>query len=229
MNQYYSIHPKFYLALDCIIFGFDDDKLKLLLIERDFEPGKGQLSLMGGFLNDDESVDEAAARILKNLTGLSNVYLEQLYAYGEVQRDLAARVISLAYYALIKTDIYDESKPTSNKAYWVNIEDIPQLVFDHNIMVDKALKRLRRKAKSQPIGFELLPQRFTLPQLQKLYEAIYQEKFDKRNFRKKILSFGVLKQLNEKEKESSKRGAFYYTFDKNKYDNLVSEGIHFEL
>lgn len=229
MNRHYVHHQKFYLALDCIIFGFDNDTLKLLLVQRDFEPGKGQWSLVGGFLENSESIDEAASRILHNLTGIDKIYLEQLYAYGEVHRDSAARVVSIAYYVLIKADSSTKALQADAKAKWFDIDAVPPLVFDHALMVDKALKRLRRKAKTQPIGFELLPPRFTLPQLQKLYEAIYMTKFDKRNFRKKILSFGVLRQLNEKEKESSKRGAFYYTFEKQKYDHLVSEGFLFEL
>jgi ADP-ribose pyrophosphatase YjhB (NUDIX family) len=225
----YASFDKHYVAIDSIIFGFDDDKLKLLLIKRKFEPCKGCWSLMGGFVGKEESLDDAAVRILEELTGLTDIYLEQLYAYGEVDRDLDARVISVAYYALININHYDEETGRRHGAHWVPIEDVPRLIFDHNIMVDKAMRRLRRKTIIQPIGFELLPEKFTLPQLQRLYEAIHQETLDKRNFRKKILSMGVLTRLNEKDKLSSKRGAYLYQFDKDKYDYLIRNGNLFVM
>ncbi|MFP4060451.1 MAG: NUDIX hydrolase [Bacteroidales bacterium] len=224
MINYYEKYNQFYMAVDCIIFGFDNEELKILLIKRDFEPCRGEWSLMGGFLSLEEDLDDAAQRILTELTGLKNVFLEQLYTYGEKGRDTAGRVISTAYYALIKTEKYDETLLKKHHAAWFSLEKIPDLVFDHNRMVEKALKRLRRKSRIQPVGFELLPEKFTLPQLQKLYEAIHGEEFDKRNFRKKILSFGVLKKLDQKEKETSRKGAFLYTFNRKKYESLVSEG-----
>ena len=229
MVLYYSEYNKFLVAVDCIIFGFDGQELKLLLIKRNFPPAKGEWSLMGGFLKRDESLDNAAARVLFKLTGLQKVYLEQLYSYGEIDRDPGERVISAAYYALIKIDEYDEKLLKKYNAKWFLINDFPNLIFDHNIMVNKALKRLKRKAQSQPIGFELLPEKFTIPQLQKLYETIFQKEFDKRNFRKKILGFQVLQKFDEKEKKSSKKGAYLYRFDQDKYNRLIENGYSFEV
>ncbi len=225
----YNDYPRHHVALDCIIFGFDKKKLKILVIKRNFEPEKGKWSLMGGFLHNDESLDEAAVRILNKLTGLKDIYLEQLQTYGDINRDPAGRVISVAYYALIDTIKFDEIISKEYHASWFNLNQVPDLVFDHNDMVDKALRRLRRKCRSQPIGFELLPQKFTIPQLMKLYEAIFQQKFDKRNFRKKILSFGILNKLEEKDMEGSRKGAYLYEFDKEKYDELISNGFLFEI
>jgi ADP-ribose pyrophosphatase YjhB (NUDIX family) len=229
VQQSYYKQDSFCVAVDCIIFGFDESKLKLLIIKRDFEPEKNKWSLMGGFLQKKESLDEAAQRILKKLTGLSDVFLEQLYTYGEVGRDALERVISVAYYALIKADDLTSEIAEKHNAKWFDIEEVPDLIFDHKIMVEKALRRLQRKSKSQPIGIELLPEKFTIPQIQTLYEAINQKEFDKRNFRKKILSMGAFQKLDEKEKESSKKGAFLYRFDKEKYEELIKNGYHFEL
>ena len=229
MADHYKDEAKHYVAVDCIIFGFDGDRLKLLLIKRNFEPGKGQWSLMGGFLKENEGLDDAAQRILEQLTGLQDIFLEQLLTYGEVDRDPAARVISVAYYALISTSNFDEFKAQNYKGSWFELTEVPELIFDHAEMVDKARKRLRRKAKNQPIGFELLPEKFTLPQLMKLYEAIYDQKFDKRNFRKKLLSYNILKMLDEKDKKSSRKGAFLYQFDADKYEKMIQNGFSFEL
>jgi 8-oxo-dGTP diphosphatase len=229
MANYYSDKQKVYVAVDCIIFGFDNENLKLLLIKRDFEPGKDQWSLMGGFLHEDESLDHSAQRILKKLTGLGNIFLEQLYTYGETHRDPGARVLSVAYYALIRTEDYDETLGDKYGAKWFKISKVPQLVFDHNELADKALRRLKRKSRTEPIGFNLLPEKFTIPQMQSLYEAINQEKLDKRNFRRKILSMNLLTKLEEKERENSRKGAYLFRFDKKKYDELVGEGFSFEL
>jgi 8-oxo-dGTP diphosphatase len=229
LTPFYIQHQKFLVAVDCIIFGFDYKQLKLLLIKRNFQPQKGKWSLVGGFLEADESLDQAALRILNNLTGLNDIYLEQLYTYGEIKRDPGERVLSTAYYALINAENYHLPINRESSAKWIPIEKTPALIFDHNIMVDKALRRLKRKSLSQPIGFELLPEKFTIPQLQKLYEVIHQRELDKRNFRKKILSMGLLRKLDEKQKSGSRKGAFYYRFDKDKYDDLASRGFHFEL
>jgi len=217
------------MALDCIIFGFDERGLKLLLIKRDLEPAKGRWSLMGGFLDPDESLDESARRILYRLTGLDNVFMEQFYTYGEITRDPGERTISVAYYALLKIDDYNKDLVKSYSAKWHEINKIPDLIFDHNKMVNRALKTLRRKARYRPIGFELLPAKFTLPQLQSLYEAIYQKKFDKRNFRKKIIATDLLKKHDEKDMEGSKKGAYLYSFKRKKYNALASKGFNFEL
>ncbi len=229
MSSYYKEHEKFYVAVDIIIFGFDGERLNLLLIKRNFPPSKGKWSLMGGFLKNYESLDQAAERVLYTLTGLNNVFLEQLQAYGNIYRDPGERVISIAYYALIKIDDYDENLLEKHNAHWYPITDFPSLIFDHNNMVKRAIARLRRKAKTQPIGFEMLPAKITIPQLQKLYEAIYLKKFDKRNFRKKILSYNVLEKLDEKEKETSKKGAYYYYFNERKYSQLLENGYSFNV
>lgn len=229
MSNYYSSHPKFLQSIDCVIFGFDLERLKLLLIHRDFEPQKGKYSLMGGFLREGEALDECAARILHQLTGLENVYLEQFKTYSEINRDPADRVISTGYYTLIKIEESDHEKTQSHGAEWFDINEFPDLIFDHNEMVEHAFDIIRHKSKFYPLGFELLPEKFTIPQLQKLYEVINQVKFDNANFRKKIMSLNLLVKLDEKEKEGSKKGAYLYQFDKDKYDKLVERGFLFEI
>jgi ADP-ribose pyrophosphatase YjhB (NUDIX family) len=182
---------------------------------------------MGGFVNKDESVDDAAARVLKELTGLTGIYMEQLYCFGDTKRDSAGRVVSVAYSALINIAAYDEKLDRAHEAKWFSVNKLPALIFDHSQMVQKAKERLQQKASAYPIGFELLPSKFTLPQLQNLYESIYEMPLDRRNFTRKILSLGILKKLKEKEKESSRKGAFYFVFDRDKYNKLQHEGIKF--
>jgi ADP-ribose pyrophosphatase YjhB (NUDIX family) len=228
-QAYYSEHPKFHVALDCIIFGFDRGELKLLIHKRRFEPAKGQWSLFGGFLQEDESLGNAANRILHELTGLENIYMEELQSYGDMERDPAGRVISVAYFALIPAHSYADEYSRQYGATWVSLKDLPKLIMDHNSMVEKGLRRLKRRAATQPIGFELLPKEFTIPQLQALYEAIYQSQLDKRNFRKKILSMDLLIKLEEKDKSSSRKGAYLYRFDKRKYLKLVDAGYNFTI
>ncbi len=225
--NFYSNEDKFNIGVDCIVFGFDEDGLKLLLLKRNFEPAKGKWSLMGGFLNKQESVDDAASRVLSKLTGIDELYMEQLGAFGDVERDPGSRVVSICYYALINIDEQDKELVRKYNAFWISIDQVPELIFDHSLMVKKALQRLRRKASTQPVGFNLLPEKFTLPQLQRLYEAIYQVELDKRNFRKKMLSMKVLEKLEEKDKETSKRGAFYYKFNEDQYNKLVENGFSF--
>ncbi|MFC2117707.1 NUDIX domain-containing protein [Bacteroidota bacterium] len=229
MKSYYDNFPKHFVALDCIIFGFDEGELKLLVVKRDLVPARGQWSLMGGFLELNENLKSAAQRILHNLTGLKNVFMEQLFTFGEVDRDPGERTVSVAYFALLKIEDYDKDLVSLNSAQWFPMSEVPELIFDHNTMVNKALKRLRRKARVRPIGFELLPKKFTLPQLQSLYEAIYNKTYDKRNFRKKILSTGLLVKHEEKDKLNSRKGAFLYSFDKKKYKVLANEGFNFEI
>lgn len=228
-GSYYSEYPKFHVAVDCIIFGFDQGELKLLIHKRKLDPFRGNWSLFGGFVMEGESLNEAANRILFELTGLEKVYMEQLQSYGEVDRDPAGRVISAAYYALIPAHRYSENYGGGNGATWVNLPRRPSLIMDHDDMVNKGIKRLRRRAATQPLGFELLPREFTIPQLQSLYEAIYQEELDKRNFRKKILSMGLLVKLDEKDRTGSKKGAYLYRFDKKKYNRLLEKGVHFAI
>jgi 8-oxo-dGTP diphosphatase len=228
-RKYYNEYSRIYVAVDCIIFGFLNNKLKILLLKRGFEPGKGKSSLIGGFVKADESLDQAAWRILEELTGLKDVFLEQIYTFGDLTRDPGERVVSVAYYALLQVQDLDHDHVEKNGARWCNIGECNDLVFDHSEMVMKSLSRLQRRAKSQPIGFELLPRTFTLPQLQSLYEAIYAKKFDNRNFRKKLLSMNILEKLETKDKSSSKKGAFLYKFDKKRYNSFLKEGFLFDL
>ena len=217
MTTYYNINPRFYVSVDCIIFGFDKGSLKLLLLKRNFEPAKGSWSLMGGFVQDSESVDDAAKRVLAELTGLENVYMEQVGTFGEVDRDPGERVISVAYYALININEYDRNLVQQHNAHWAEINEIPPLVFDHPQMVKQARIMLQKKASSEPIGFNLLPSLFTLFQLQSLYEAIYGEPLDKRNFRKRVADLNYIEKTDKIDKTGSKRGAALYKFNENAY------------
>ena len=225
----YNDKAKIYVAVDCAIFGFDGEVLKLLLYKRDFEPEKGKWSLMGGFLREDETLDSAAYRILARITGLRNIYMEQLSTFSEIDRDPEGRVISTAYYSLINIAEYDVKMLKKHGVEWFSINAIPELIFDHSEMVEKALKRLSRRAKSQPIGFELLPEKFTITQLRRLYEAIYQRNLDPGNFRRKLMSMDLLDRLPLKDMNSSKKGAFLYAFNKEKYETLMANGFSFDL
>lgn len=229
MIHKYNNNDKVLLAVDCIIFGFHKEKLKILLIKRDFEPKQGAWSLMGGFLNKNENLDEAANRILKKLTGINNVYLEQLHAYSDINRDPAARTVSVSYFALINSDEHKKELITENSAKWFDIANAPDLIFDHNQMVKDAISKLRSSTSQKPIGFELLPSKFTMRQLQKLYEAILDEKLDKRNFINKINAMDILIKLEEKDMSSSRKGSFLYQFDSDKYNRKKAEGFTFKL
>lgn len=215
------------LAVDSIIFGFDGTELKLLLIKRGFEPEKGKWSLMGGFVQPNENFEQAGARILKQLTGLKDVYIEQLYAFGDPARDPEERTVSIAYFALIDIHKYEKQLSDDYHAEWVPLKKIPRLIFDHSNMVKMAREKLRYKAAFHPILFELLPERFTLPQLYNLYTGIYDVELDKRNFIRKILSTKLLIKQKEKEKEGSKKGAFYYKLDKRRYDSAFHAFLNF--
>src|SRR5699024_464293 len=199
----YHDQQKYLVAVDCIVFGFDGAHLKLLLIHRGFEPEKGKWSLMGGFVRSSENLDQAAGRILHQLTGLKDVYLEQLKTFGELSRDPVERTISIVYFALIDIRQYQEQISKAYQAEWFPLNDFPELIFDHPYMVELARKQLRYKASLHPILFELLPKKFTMPQLQNLYEDIYDTTFDKRNFSRKILSTGLL--IKQKDKDKSDR------------------------
>lgn len=217
MTTYYSINPKFLVSVDCIIFGFSEGELNLLLLKRNFEPAKGEWSLMGGFVQQDESVDDAAKRVLAELTGLEHVYMEQVNSFGEVGRDPGERVISIAYYALININEYDREAVQQHNAFWVNINEMPDLIFDHPQMVQAARELMKQKASTKPIGFNLLPELFTLSQLQSLYEAIYGEDIDKRNFRKRIAEMDYIEKTDKIDKKGSKRGAALYKFNDKVY------------
>lgn len=227
--SFYVNSPRHLVAVDCIIFGFEDAKLKLLIMKRKVDPMEGAWSLVGGFVQEGESTDSAATRVLQLTTGIDDIYMDQLKCYGDVQRDTGARVISIAYYALIRIQEHDRVLATEYGAHWLSLEQIPELIFDHSQMIQDALARLRDKARFHPLGFELLPEKFSLPQLRNLYEAIYQRELDKRNFRKKVLAMGILEKLDEKDKSTSKKGAHLYRFDKQKYEALTRHGFVFEV
>lgn len=209
MTTYYSKNPKFYVSVDCIIFGFNEGELNLLLLKRNFQPAMGEWSLMGGFVQEDESVDDAAKRVLHELTGLDNVYMEQVGSFGAIGRDPGERVVSIAYYSLININEYDKELVQKHNAFWVNINELPELIFDHPQMVAQARKLMQQKASTEPIGFNLLPKLFTLSQLQSLYEAIYGEAMDKRNFRKRIAELDCIEKTDKIDKTGSKRELHY--------------------
>lgn len=221
-TSFYSNNPKFHVAVDCIIFGFQEGKIKLLLKKRDFEPHRGEWSLMGGFVQENEDVDAAAKRVLYELTGLSRIYLKQVGAFGSVGRDSGDRVISVAYFALVNIAKVDEELNHYNSAYWANMNELPPLLFDHQDMVASAMKKLRNMVGSQPVGFNLLPPLFTLTQLQHLYEAIWGGPIDKRNFRKRVIEMEFIEKTTLIDKSSSKRGAALYRFNYRSYQEKES-------
>ncbi|HOO83190.1 MAG TPA: DNA mismatch repair protein MutT [Prolixibacteraceae bacterium] len=211
------------VSVDCIIFGYENDELKLLVFKRWIEPCKGKLSLLGGWVNPDESVTDAARRVLKLISGLNDIYLEQVDVFSEVGRDPGGRVISIAYYALMTIDEQNQKLIEQHSAQWVPYNKKPGLIFDHDTMVEKALEKLRMKASYNLIGEHLLPEKFTLLQLRKLYNAIFQKEFDPGNFRKKVLSLKLLEQLSEKDTTESKRGAYFYRFKKKDHANFSNQ------
>ena len=223
-NEIYKQHARHYIAVDCSIFGYEDGELKLLLYPRGFEPSLGKWSLMGGFVLENESVEEAARRVLLQTTGLKDIFLEQATAFSKPDRDPGARVISMTFVALIRIDIHDKNLVRENGAHWWPVTKLPTLVFDHEEIVKNALALLQQKASIDLIGKELLPEMFTLMQLRNLYEAIFQKTFDPGNFRKKVLSIGILERSNLKNTTESKKGAYYYLFKKSEPD-IRSERI----
>lgn len=218
------------LTVDCVVFALDERELKVLLIQRGNEPFRGRWALPGGFVHMDETLEEAARRELAEETGARNVYLEQLCTFGDVKRDPRDRVVTVAYYALVKLRDYSLRASTdSADAAWFGLSDPPKLAFDHEQILDVAYARLRGKVRYQPIGFELLPPKFTLTQLQRLYEIVLDRPLDKRNFRKKILAMDILQELDEVQQDVAHRAARLYRFDKAKYDRMTKKGFNFEL
>ena len=218
---FYSENPRFYVAVDCIIFGLVEGKLCLLLTKRKFEPEKDKWSVMGGFVQNNESADDAARRVLSQLTGLKNVYMEQVQAFSSVHRDPGERVISIAYYALLGPEEYDVDLLDQHSALWVRLEEIPHLGFDHPLMVERALDKIRGTLTTEPIGFKLLPELFTLFQMQTLFETLLGASIDKRNFRKRVLDTGCVVKTDLIDKTGSRRGASLYRFDARKYNSLT--------
>ncbi|EDY20780.1 NUDIX hydrolase [Chthoniobacter flavus Ellin428] len=223
-------YPRAALTVDCVVFGFDEAELKVLLIRRGLAPFKGKWALPGGFVRLEETVDEAARRELSEETGLKDVFLEQLYTFGAIDRDPRERVVSVAYYALVKLAEHPATGASdASDAQWFTVAELPALAFDHADILRTALERLRGKVRYEPIGFELLPQKFTLSELQHLYEAVLQANLDKRNFRKKILSMGLLLPLKEQARTGAHRPAQLFRFDAKKYSALKKRGFNFEL
>jgi 8-oxo-dGTP diphosphatase len=218
------------LTVDCVVFGLDDEDLKVLLIQRGLPPFEGRWALPGGFVRIGETLEEAARRELSEETGVGDVYLEQLYTFGDLDRDPRERVVTVAYYALVNLrDHKVQAATDARNAAWFAAEDLPRLAFDHGRIVRLAHERLQGKVRYQPIGFELLPEKFTLSQLQTLYEKVLGRPLDKRNFRKKILTMGVLEELDEIETDVAHRAARLYRFDKKNYERLRRKGFNFEL
>ncbi|MBR0527932.1 MAG: NUDIX hydrolase [Prevotella sp.] len=217
MTQYYSEHSKVWVSVDCIVFGFENNQLKLLIGRRQMDPGRGEWSLYGGFVRDDEGLDEAANRVLYSLTGLKEIYMKQVGAFGAVDRDPGERVISVAYCALINVNDYDDKLRQQYELEWADLGQLPKLYSDHNQMVNKAISLLRRRIKTEPLSFNLLPDLFTLTQLQHVYEAILGSPIDKRNFRKRIKQIDFIEKTELIDKKTSKRGAALYRFNKKMY------------
>ena len=223
-------YPRPALTVDCVVFGLDDEDLKVLLIQRGLPPFEGQWALPGGFVRVGESPEAAARRELQEETGIANVYLEQLYTFGDADRDPREHVVTVANYALVNlSDHKVQAATDARNAAWFAIDDMPTLAFDHDRILEVAHERLRGKVRYQPIGFELLPGKFTLRQLQHLYEKVLDRSLDKRNFRKKILNMDILLELDEIETDVAHRAARLYSFDKNKYDRLAKQGFNFEI
>ena len=216
------------LTVDCVVFGFDGGDLQVLLTRRGLEPFKDRWALPGGFVHLDETLDEAARRELAEETGLREVFLEQLHTFGAVERDPRERVVSVAYFALVKPTAATAATDAA-EAEWFPVASIPPLAFDHAEIFAAALARLRGKLRYDPLGFELLPPKFTLSQLQGLYEAVLGTALDKRNFRKKALGFDLLVPLNEKHRDGAHRPAQLFRFDPAKYRRLKKQGFLFEL
>jgi 8-oxo-dGTP diphosphatase len=228
--KYTYEYPRPALTVDCVVFGFDEGDLKVLLVRRNVEPNRGKWALPGGFVQMDESLDDAARRELQEETGIEKLYLEQLYTYGEVDRDPRGRVVTVAYYALVKLAAHGVRAATdAASAAWFSVAEVTKLAFDHDRILEMALARLKAKVRYQPIGFELLPVKFSLSELQHLYEVILETSLDKRNFRKKILGTELLIELDEIQQDVAHRAARLYKFDDRKYRQLVRQGFNFEL
>lgn len=230
MTQYTYEYPRPALAVDCVVFGLDETDLKVLLIQRKLTPFQHTWALPGGFVRIDETLDAAARRELEEEAGVTDVYLEQLYTFGALDRDPRDRVVAVAYYALAKLSDHRIRAATDAMGVgWFGLDDLPKLAFDHAHIVTRAHERLRGKVRYAPVGFELLPPRFSLTQLQRMYEIILGTELDKRNFRKKILSMDLLVETDEVEQGVRHRAARLYRFDRRKYDRLTKQGFEFAL
>jgi len=224
--DFYKHEPKVLLAVDCVILGFNGESLEILLIKRGIEPERNKWSLMGGFVQEDESPERAASRVLKKLTGLEQVYMENCGIFGEPGRE-THRVVSITYFALIDTQQYRHILSEDYEAKWFPVDEHPQLIFDHEDMIAAAKRTLRTKAALYPILFELLPEKFTIPQIASLYECVYNIELDKRNFSRKLLSSGLIIKTNEKDKENSRKGAFFYRLNMDIYKEKIMSFLRY--
>ena len=223
-NKFYKYRDsKRLLSVDCIIFGYEKEELKLLLFKRIIEPAKGEWSLIGGFIDDDESAEDAARRVLTYITGLKDVYLEQVKVFSRPDRDPGGNVLTIAFNALIRIEKHSNEFIREYGARWFPISEVPKLIFDHDEMLTAALEKLRLIASYNLIGKQLLPEKFTLTHLRHLYNEIFQKEFDPGNFRKKVLSLKILEKTDEKDMSESKKGAFYYKFreEENNHSALI--------
>ncbi len=225
MLQPYNIQKKHLVAVDNVIFGYEEKQLKLLLFKRNIEPAKGEWSLVGGWVNPNESCEDASCRVLTSITGLKDVFMEQVRVFSIPNRDPGGRVISVVYYALINIQEHNHQLVNSFGAKWWSVNNLPALIFDHEEMVKCALDKLRKKASRYLVGRDLLPEEFTLTELRELYNSIFEKEFDPGNFRKKILSLNAMIRLNKKQSSRSKKGAYYYTFKKEEDNNHFMERI----
>ena len=223
-------HPRPSVTVDCVVFGFDDADLKLLLVLRKTPPFRGQWALPGGFVRMDESLDQAARRELSEETGLPQLYFEQLFTFGDPGRDPRGRVVSVAYYALLKLSDHRVQAATDAEAVaWFPVAELPKLAFDHELIAETGLRRLKGKVRYEPLGFELLPEKFTLGELQRLYETVLEQSLDKRNFRKKSLGMELLEPLDEYQQDVAHRAAQFYRFNRRHYEQLKKRGFNFEV
>lgn len=226
--KYHYKYPHPSVTTDCVIFGFNGTKLNVLLIERGIEPFKGQWAFPGGFLKMDETTEEGAMRELFEETGLKEAYIRQFHTFSEVNRDPRERVITIAYYALVQIS-EAQGGDDAAKAQWFPLDQVPSLAFDHDLILRQALSELRKQIHFEPIGFELLPKKFTMTQLQRLYEAILNVKFDRRNFHNKLLKLGILTELDEKLTLANKKIAFLYKFNPESYKEMKEKGFRLEF
>jgi ADP-ribose pyrophosphatase YjhB (NUDIX family) len=218
------------LSIDCLVFGLEKDQLEILLVKHAEGISKGRWALPGGWIKYNESLDDAASRILTALTGISNIYLEQIKAFGQVDRYPTKRVITVAYFALVNAKKYKpQAGFTASEAKWFNVKKVPALPYDHSDIFDFGFGFLKHKVQHEPIGFNLLPKKFTLLQLQKLYEAILGRQLDKPNFRRKLMNMNLLVPCEEKQKDVAHRAANLYRFDKKVYDKLIEQGFDFQV
>ena len=221
----------FSVTVDAVVFGYENPgKISLLLVKRKWPPHQGKWAIPGGYVLEDESLETAVERELSEETGVTISYLEQLYTFGNPGRDPRGRVVTIAYYALVRPGGFELKADTdAEDAAWFDINELPELAFDHSVIIEKAIERLRGKVTYEPVGFELLDEKFPFSDLENLYAALLNRPIDRRNFRKKVMSYGLITELNEKVKRGAGRPASLFQFDKTRYQELRSQGLYFDI